>query len=188
MEARAQGTSWSALAKAGAYLLLALSAVAQPLAHRVFTKTYTFYFAATEYTDVGLESLFSPEISWTVVVTNGNWAGLTLAWDRSSDPSVVGYHLYEGMVSGQYTNMWDAGNSNQLSVILVPAPPPPVPLRHFLKVSWKGNGTNIWGSYDLTRPWMPLSYPTNTFTLTNPTGASVYWKATNIVLTNWSAP
>ncbi|HWX21960.1 MAG TPA: fibronectin type III domain-containing protein [Candidatus Binatia bacterium] len=32
-----------------------------------------------------------------------------LAWDASTDPTVVGYHLYYGVVSGTYTNMIDTG-------------------------------------------------------------------------------
>ena len=36
---------------------------------------------------------------------------LTLAWDPSSDPSVVGYRLYEGNASQTYTNLVDVGTN-----------------------------------------------------------------------------
>lgn len=38
-------------------------------------------------------------------------ANVTLAWDQSTDPTVVGYHLYYGTSSGVYTNMTDVGNT-----------------------------------------------------------------------------
>ena len=34
---------------------------------------------------------------------------LTLAWDLNADPQVVGYRLYCGTSSGEYTMMMDAG-------------------------------------------------------------------------------
>ncbi len=35
---------------------------------------------------------------------------VTLAWDASTDPTVVGYHLYSGTASRSYTNLVDAGS------------------------------------------------------------------------------
>jgi hypothetical protein len=41
---------------------------------------------------------------------------LTLAWDSSTDPSVVGYRLYEGIASLTYTNVLDVGSNLMASV------------------------------------------------------------------------
>jgi hypothetical protein len=35
---------------------------------------------------------------------------VTLAWNQSTDPTVVGYNVYYGGASGTYTNMINAGN------------------------------------------------------------------------------
>lgn len=43
-------------------------------------------------------------------------ATVTLAWDATTDPFVVGYHLYQGGASKSYTNMFDAGNATSISV------------------------------------------------------------------------
>jgi hypothetical protein len=42
---------------------------------------------------------------------------LTLAWDPSSDPSVVGYRLYEGIAGETYTNIMDV-SSNLMATVL----------------------------------------------------------------------
>ncbi|HLH54281.1 MAG TPA: fibronectin type III domain-containing protein [Verrucomicrobiae bacterium] len=41
---------------------------------------------------------------------------LTLAWDASTDPSVVGYRLYEGTASQSYTNMVDVGDATTVTI------------------------------------------------------------------------
>src|SRR5262245_34508654 len=41
---------------------------------------------------------------------------LTLAWDPSTDPSVVGYILSYGTASGSYTTQLDAGNASSMVV------------------------------------------------------------------------
>lgn len=41
---------------------------------------------------------------------------LTLAWDPSADPSVVGYRLYEGAESQVYTNVQDIGSLTAVTV------------------------------------------------------------------------
>ena len=41
---------------------------------------------------------------------------LTLAWDPSTDPSVVGYRLYEGFASQSFTNVIDVGSNLQITV------------------------------------------------------------------------
>lgn len=41
---------------------------------------------------------------------------ISLAWDPSPDPTVIGYNVYYGTVSGNYTNIVSAGNSSTASV------------------------------------------------------------------------
>ena len=40
----------------------------------------------------------------------------TLAWNRSTDPIVVGYNLYYGGTSGSYTNTISAGNATSATI------------------------------------------------------------------------
>ena len=40
----------------------------------------------------------------------------TLAWNPSTDPTVVGYNLYYGGTSGTYTNMINAGNVTNTTI------------------------------------------------------------------------
>lgn len=174
------------MAKQGAFfLLIGFSLLAQPLPPVVFPHyhyvTNTYHFSGTTY-GTNIQSPFGPEYVWTDIVTNGRTFPVTLGWQLSTDPLATGYRIYGGTYATRYDTNWDAGNTNEITVN--PYPPPP-PLNHYLKVTWTGT---IWGSYDLSRPWMLLSYPTNTFTLTNPSGAHVYWKATNITLVEWASP
>jgi hypothetical protein len=41
---------------------------------------------------------------------------LTLAWDPSGDPSVVGYRLYQGTASQAYTSVTDSGNQTSVAI------------------------------------------------------------------------
>ena len=41
---------------------------------------------------------------------------VTLAWNPSSDPTVVGYNIYYGGASGNYTNTLSAGNATNITV------------------------------------------------------------------------
>lgn len=41
---------------------------------------------------------------------------ITLAWDPSSDPTVAGYHFYQGGASHTYTNTIDTGTATSVSV------------------------------------------------------------------------
>jgi hypothetical protein len=40
---------------------------------------------------------------------------ITIAWDRSPDPSVIGYRVYVGTTSGYYTQTFDVGNVTSFS-------------------------------------------------------------------------
>ena len=48
--------------------------------------------------------------------TNSLLGTLTLAWDPSTDPSVVGYRLYQGGESQVYTNVVDVGAANTTTI------------------------------------------------------------------------
>jgi len=41
---------------------------------------------------------------------------VTLAWNQSTDPTVVGYNVYYGGASGNYTNMINAGNTTNATI------------------------------------------------------------------------
>ena len=41
---------------------------------------------------------------------------VTLAWNASTDPTVVGYNIYYGGASATYTNTLSAGNATNLTV------------------------------------------------------------------------
>ncbi|HWW01934.1 MAG TPA: fibronectin type III domain-containing protein [Candidatus Acidoferrum sp.] len=43
-------------------------------------------------------------------------ANVTLAWDPSSDPTVIGYRIYYGLAAGTYTNMVDVGAATSVTV------------------------------------------------------------------------
>ena len=41
---------------------------------------------------------------------------VTLAWNPSTDPTVVGYNIYYGGASGNYTNTLSAGNATNVTI------------------------------------------------------------------------
>ena len=47
---------------------------------------------------------------------NPTLSSVTLAWNPSSDPSVAGYIIYEGVVSQNYTNSFDVGNTTTATI------------------------------------------------------------------------
>ena len=47
---------------------------------------------------------------------SGFGATVTLAWDPSPDSSVVGYNIYYGVASGDYTNMVPVSNTNTVTL------------------------------------------------------------------------
>ena len=48
---------------------------------------------------------------------------LTLIWDPSSDPSVIGYIVYAGTQSGEYTSTFDVGNATMFNYGVLPEQP-----------------------------------------------------------------
>ena len=48
------------------------------------------------------------------------FASVTFAWDASTDPSAIGYRLYWGGSSGNYTNAIDVGSLTLCTVTNVP--------------------------------------------------------------------
>lgn len=41
---------------------------------------------------------------------------VTLAWDVSPDPTVVGYYVYQGYALNMFTNMINAGGTNAVTI------------------------------------------------------------------------
>ena len=54
--------------------------------------------------------------AWLAVTPNAPAASVTLAWDPSPDTNVVGYYIYFGPASGDYTNKLSAGPALTLTV------------------------------------------------------------------------
>ena len=77
----------------------------------------TYYFAVRAFDGNGTESALSDEISYTVpylpptvqvqalIMPDGN----VLVWNESPNPDVVGYNVYYGTASGQYTSSVQTG-------------------------------------------------------------------------------
>ncbi len=65
---------------------------------------------------VGRQSLLNASSLWVgcslaaVLATSAMGASVTLAWNSSPSPGVTGYHLYVGVMSGQYIETNDVGN------------------------------------------------------------------------------
>ena len=58
--------------------------------------------------------LHNPAQALSATVPPGQ--SVTLAWNPSTDPTVVGYKLYYGGASGNYTNTLSAGNATNITV------------------------------------------------------------------------
>lgn len=58
--------------------------------------------------------LHNPVQALSATVPQGQ--SVTLAWNQSTDPTVVGYNLYYGGASGTYTNMINAGNAMSATI------------------------------------------------------------------------
>jgi len=58
--------------------------------------------------------LHNPAQALSATVPPGQ--SVTLSWNPSSDPIVVGYKIYYGGASGNYTNMLSAGNATNITV------------------------------------------------------------------------
>ena len=67
-----------------------------------------YYFAVTAYNSVQLESLPSIEVFKSTATEQ---AGATLAWNRHTDPDVVGYRVRYGTSSGKYDKTVDVGGN-----------------------------------------------------------------------------
>lgn len=60
--------------------------------------------------------LFAGALAIGEVCPQVSAANVTLAWDASTDPTVVGYNVYSGTASRSYTNTAQAQNSTSLTV------------------------------------------------------------------------
>ena len=72
---------------------------------------------------IGLCALWGFGVSTAQVIQGGEvippvplGPTVTLAWDASADPAVSGYRLYQGLVSRNYSIVYDAGNTNNVVV------------------------------------------------------------------------
>lgn len=126
--------------------------------------TNVYYFAATAKS-VDLESDYSDEVSYTNVLKS---EFVTLAWDANPSTNVVGYRIYFGRSSGQYTNVTEAGTNLTCSVRILP----PV-LSNVVITITSRNATNLQWTPKLGQPWTLLG-ATN-WTATNP--ATRLWRA-----------
>lgn len=106
---------------------------------------------------------------------------VTLAWNQSTDPTVVGYNIYYGGASGNYTNTLSAGNATNLTVGgLVPGC-----TYYFAATTYNSSGVQSPFSnevfYSVPTNSTPLPIKTARFPLA-PTVVSV--AATNVTSTN----
>lgn len=116
------------------------------------------FFSATAYDEYG-ESDFSNEISFT---NSSNTNFITLAWDGNITTNVVGYKIYSGWYSSQYTNVYDAGTNLSLVVPIYGWP-----LTNWIITVIATNGaTNIAQSGTIHGPWTNLN--STIWTATNP--------------------
>jgi hypothetical protein len=51
-----------------------------------------------------------------LTATTVQGASVTLAWNKSTDPTVAGYRIYEGVASHLYTNAITVGNFTNTTV------------------------------------------------------------------------
>ncbi len=58
--------------------------------------------------------LHSPVPALSATIPPGQ--SVTLAWNQSTDPTVVGYNVYYGGASGTYTNMINAGDATNATI------------------------------------------------------------------------
>lgn len=60
-----------------------------------------------------LSILFLTLIAFTLRAQSSN---ATLSWDKETDPTIIGYHVYEGVSSRTYTNEFDVGSATTFIV------------------------------------------------------------------------
>src|SRR5208283_3769917 len=84
---------------------------------------------------------------------------VTLAWNASTDPTVVGYNIYYGGASGDYTNTLPAGNATNLTVSGLVAGD----TYYFAATSYNSSGIQSPFSSEVS-----YSVPTNTVTVNQP--------------------
>lgn len=119
--------------------------------------TYTFYFAATAFDKDGLESGYSNEVTYS---TTNPMNPVTLAWDASiSSNRPITYWIYQGGISGSYTNHYAAGTNLLLTLR------PSLPKTNLLITVTTTGATNLAWAPSLRGPWTSLN--------------STNWMATN---------
>ena len=88
-------------------------------------------------------------------------ASVTLAWNASTDPIVVGYNIYYGSVTGVYTNEVNCGNATNFTISgLVSGV-----TYHFVATTYSSGGLESPFSsecvYTVPNPVPPPAAPTN---------------------------
>jgi hypothetical protein len=99
-------------------------------------------------------------------------ATVTLAWDPSTDPAVLGYKVYWGMKSGQYTWLVDVGNLTNIEVSSLQDGM----TYYFAATAYdnKGNESSYSNEVFYTVPWIctySISPESQTFTASEATGS-----------------
>ncbi len=104
----------------------------------------------------GLAVLVALPASAQLTVSRTNvTAGVTLAWDVSTDPTVVSYNIYTGTASGTYTSVTNVVGINVNSVTFSPI------LRGttFFYAATSVNNTGLESLYSVEVTWKSPSLP-----------------------------
>lgn len=125
--------------------------------------TNRYYFVCTARlmdTNVA-ESAYSNELCWTNTAKT-NVVGLGWSASASAATNTILYRLYQGRVSGAYTNSQDAGTSLSASFVLMPLPSTNTIL------TFTTSGTNLAYSTNLAKGvWTPYRPPVTSLSVTN---------------------
>jgi subtilisin-like proprotein convertase family protein len=138
-------------------------------------------YAQTNYAVLTNATVSSNVVVSPIVTTSTNklFNTITLAWDPSADPSVVGYKVYEGSASRNYTNSMSAGSATTFTI----SAPAKVPY-YFAATAYDTNGIESdYSTEVMTNNFVVLSttnYTTNIVYSTNYT----YTTNSSTMLTN----
>jgi hypothetical protein len=132
-----------------------------------------------------------------VGVTSAHAGTLTVAWDPSPDPTVMGYRVYVGTASGAYTETYDVGNVTTFSynaaegtpyyfAVAAYAPGPVVGPRSSevsASAGSPGDANSFWSAV-----WSARATSSGLHRLTSPEGQLALSRHTNSPATTTAAP